>query len=101
MNTNQINYLAAIIGFTLANILFYYLSGKIEGGNQSRSIFISIGSFTFHFHHWMIGLIALIFILIIEQYFGRHLVISVIKSLAIGAVFHGLSFYNDYFKIIK
>jgi len=101
MNLNQINFFSAVIGFSLANIVFYLFSGRTEGENSSKSLLINIGSFTIHLHHWIIGLMLLFILLAIERYFGRNIFISLFKGVAFGAIFHGISYYNDYLKIIK
>ena len=101
MSVNQINYISAVIGFFVVNVLFLVFSGKAEGDRAERSLYLSLAGSTLHIHHWMLGLVGLIICLIIEQYFGRNLLLSFVKGLAFGSIFHGLIFYVDYFNIRK
>ena len=99
MSLNQINYILAICSFALVNIFLLTFSGRFEGDKSQNSIFISVLGSTYHIHHWMIGLFCLIIILIAEQFFGRNPVISIVKGVSFGLMFHGLAFYTDYFSI--
>jgi hypothetical protein len=101
MSSNQFNYILAITGFVLANLFLLFFAGKYEGDKSENSIFINISSFSIHLHHWMIGLIGLILCLIIEQFIGRNHLVSIFKGLALGLIFHDLTFYLNYFKIFN
>ena len=99
MSPNQTNYILGFCGFIVANIFLYVFSGKFEGDKSENSIFINLFNQSFHFHHWMIGFLGLVICLIIEQATGRNLVLSFAKGISFGLIFHGLTFYTDYFNI--
>jgi len=99
MSPNQTNYIIALCGFVLVNILLFVFAGRFEGDKSGNSIFITLFNQSFHLHHWLIGLFSLVVCLIFEQYIGRNLLLSVAKGVSIGFIFHGLTFYLDYFKI--
>jgi hypothetical protein len=99
MSPNQTNYILAISGFIVANIFLYIFSGKFEGDKSESSIFVNLFNLSFHLHHWIIGLLGLIICLVVEQFIGRNLLLSFAKGLSVGLVFHGLTFYTDYFSI--
>jgi len=101
LTNNQINYISAILGFILINILFLIFAGGFEGDKSANSLFISLFGQNIHLHHWLVGFVSLIILLVLEQLIGKSLLLSFTKGLALGAIFHGLTFYSDYFKILN
>jgi hypothetical protein len=99
MTINQLNYTFAVLGLVVSNIILLIFAGRFESDRPDRSIFINLFGNNFHLHHWIIGLFGLIFALIFEQLTSRNFYLSSFKGVFFGMIFHGLVFYNDYFKI--
>ena len=84
--------LKIFFGGVFGYLLAHFLSGKFN------SVVLSIGSYKFHFHHWIIGVVGLIIVLLyqisplMEQlffgYFG-------------GLNFQGISSYSDWHRIFS
>lgn len=103
MSLNQIYYFWALAAFILSDS-FFLAWGNTEGDKSDNSVYINLVDFKLHIHHWMIGLVLLASTLTIENVFytgQKNLVISFIKGLCLGMIFHGLTFYTDYFFIFK
>jgi hypothetical protein len=98
---NQINYISAVFGFCLINLIFLTFSGNYEDDKADRSMYLNVVGLTIHIHHWMLGLMGLLICLCIEQYFGRNLVLSFLKGVFFGSIFDRLTYYVDYFDVIK
>ncbi|XOB46288.1 MAG: hypothetical protein ACKKMV_02455 [Candidatus Nealsonbacteria bacterium] len=80
-------YLALISGYFLAKLL----SGRFN------SVILTIGSYELHFHHWMMGIIGLIFILL---YSFSPVIENLIFGFLGGLIFEGISSYHDWHKIL-
>ena len=79
-----------IIGFLIAK----FFSGKKEGKQGIlKSIKFSINKFNIHLHHWLIGSIILIALLIFKFYN------DLVYGLIMGIIIQGLT-YKDFNKII-
>lgn len=80
-------YLAVVFGYFFAR----FLSGRLD------SVVLNFGSYTLHFHHWMMGAAGLIFVI-------WYNLSPVIENLAFGflggLIFEGLSSYPDWNRIL-
>ncbi len=80
-------YLGAVFGYFFAK----FLSSKLS------SIIFNVGSYQFHFHHWIMGLIGLVFLLILNNSLWIDKMIIGFLS---GLVFEGITSYPDWYKVI-
>ena len=81
-------YLGTIFGYFFAK----FLAGKIG------SIVFNMGNYKLHFHHWMIGLIGLIFVFL---YNFSPLINHLTYGFFGGLIFEGISNYSDWHKILN
>jgi len=101
MNENQIHFAIGLFTFLVTNILLLVFGGRFENDKVENSIIVTVFDNSFHIHHWMIGLLILIVLLIVEQFTYKMYGLSFLKGIAFGLIFHGIVYYSDYFKIIK
>jgi hypothetical protein len=80
-------YLAVVFGYFFAR----FLSGRLD------SVVFSFGSYTLHFHHWMMGAAGLIFFL---WYSLSPAIENLVFGFLGGLIFEGLSSYSDWNRIL-
>ena len=80
-------YLAVVLGYFFAR----FLSGRLG------SIVFNFGNYTLHFHHWMMGIVGLIFILI---YSFSPSIENLVFGFLGGLIFEGVSSYSDWSKVV-
>ena len=80
-------YLAVVFGYFFAR----FLSGKLD------SVILNFGSYTFHFHHWMMGVAGFIFVI---WYSFSPSIEKLAFGFLGGLIFEGISSYPDWNKIL-
>ena len=80
-------YFAVVFGYFFAR----FLSGRLD------SVVLNLGNYTIHFHHWMMGVIGLIFVLL---YNFSPVIEKVVFGFLGGLIFEGISSYPDWNKIL-
>lgn len=79
-------YLAVVLGYIFAR----FLSGRLD------SIVLNLGSYTLHFHHWLMGFFGIIFILILNF---SPIIENIIFGFLGGLIFEGVFSYSDWHRI--
>ncbi|XOB40510.1 MAG: hypothetical protein ACKKMR_00660 [Candidatus Nealsonbacteria bacterium] len=104
MKKIKINKSKLLLGIPLALISLRIYLGVLFGyffarflSTRINSIILSIGSHKLHFHHWIMGFIALIFIL---WYSFSPLIDQLVFGFLGGLIFEGISSYPDWYKVI-
>ncbi|MBD3208762.1 MAG: hypothetical protein GF370_04955 [Candidatus Nealsonbacteria bacterium] len=76
--------------------LFGYFFAKFLADRLS-SVVLTFGSYNFHFHHWMMGLVGLIFFFL---YSFSPTIEQLIFGFLSGLVFEGITSYSDWYRIL-
>jgi len=79
-------FFGGIFGYSLAR----FLSGKIN------SLVLTIGNYKLHFHHWMMGFVALILVLLYEI---SPLANQLFCGFLGGVIFQGIFTYPDWHRV--
>ena len=79
-------FFGGVFGYFLA----HFLSGKFS------SVIVGIGNFKFHFHHWMMGVVGLIAILLYQI---SPLAEQLFFGFFGGMIFQGIFSYSDWHRI--
>jgi len=89
-----LSFISWAVGFLIAK----YLGGKTVGkSGKVRSVFVPLGKYKFHVHHWLIssGIIA------IALFKGTYsLPPDLLYGFLGGLAFHGIYSYRDWYKIL-
>jgi hypothetical protein len=86
-----------------SGILLGYLAASFAAGKQTgeqgrfRSFVFGVGSYKFHFHHWLMGIGILPLALHADLSFLSNQFFS---GLAGGLVFQGITCYSDWHKLV-
>lgn len=81
-------YLAVVVGYYFAK----FLAARIS------SVIFPLGNYTFHFHHWMMGVVGIILLFI---YNFSPAIESIGFGFLGGLIFEGVSSYPDWHDIFK
>ena len=86
--------------FTLGVLVGYFISklfcNALVNTGKVDSIFISAGKWTFHLHHWIMGLVVLTVAWIVGDF---HLS-AVLTGFLCGVIVHDIYDTNDWYKVI-
>ena len=80
------------MGYVLSK-LFYNLfvkQGKVD------SIYISLGKWKFHLHHWIMGVAFLVMVWLLDFFYLP----TFFAGFVIGIIIHDIYDFNDWYKII-
>ena len=80
------------IGYIWSKIFSKYLleSGKVE------SIFIDVGKWRIHLHHWIMGAILLLIVWFIDYFYLPRFFVGVV----LGIIAHDIYDFNDWHKVV-
>jgi hypothetical protein len=81
-------YLGAVFGYFFAR----FMAERLD------SVILSFGSYHLHFHHWMMGLVGVLFFLLYE--FSPSIEYFIFGFLG-GLIFQGVTSYPDWYRILK
>ena len=84
--------LAILAGYFVAKIFYHKL---VEKG-RINSIFIDMGKWTFHLHHWIMGAVVLGVAWVIRDF---HLS-AIFTGFICGVIAHDIYDFNDWYKVI-
>lgn len=81
-----------LVGYLGSKIFSHYLLEK----GRVDSIFIDLGKWKLHFHHWMMGAL---FLAVMWMFWEPHLSTSLV-GLVLGIMAHDVYDYNDWMEIL-
>lgn len=81
-----------------AFLIAKYLGGKIAGERgRVRSLFIPLGKYKIHLHHWLLSSLVIGITTVKGIYFLSP---DLFYGFFSGVVFHGIYYYHDWYKIL-
>lgn len=84
-------------GIFIGCLSTHFSHKKITNGGKVNSIILNFGKWKFHFHHWLMGIVALFSCWLAGV---LDIVPRIILGIVGGIVFHGLYLYDNWHKII-
>jgi len=85
------------LGIFVGYISTYFGHKKITNNGVKNSVVISLGKWKIHFHHWLMGSVALLSVYISGLI---EVIPKIFVGIVGGVVFHGLYLYDNWHKII-
>lgn len=85
------------LGILIGYIGTYFSHKKITNSGKNNSVILNFGKWKLHFHHWLMGLTAILTCWAIGV---LETLPKIIVGMAGGIVFHGLYLYDNWHKII-
>ncbi len=84
--------LGLLLGYAACKI---YYKKLVETGKVDK-IYIDIGKWKFHFHHWIMGAIVLLAVWIIDWLYLPRFFVGVVG----GVIAHDIYDFNDWYKVL-
>jgi len=85
------------LGILIGYASVHFSHKKITNSGKANSVVLNFGKWKFHFHHWLMGGVALLSFWLMGV---LETLPKIVVGMAGGIVFHGLYLYDNWHKII-
>ncbi len=85
------------LGIVIGYLTTHFSHKKITQSGEKNSVILNFGKWKFHFHHWLMGGVALLSCWLVGV---LDVIPKIIVGMVGGIVFHGLYLYDNWHRII-
>ena len=86
-----------VLGVVIGYVSTHFCHKKITSRNRLRAVYLNLGGWRVHFHHWLMGVTGLVFLWMLNV---LHFFPAICWGLAGGLIFHDIYSDKDWYKVL-